>query len=80
VREQWNFCLVPTRENRRSPLLLEIAPCSYSTAMWGDNTCPILLSDLYTKDVLLVDIGLDFKVKVRILGIELPFSVICLQN
>lgn len=53
---------------------------STSTAMRGDNTRPILLSDLYTKDVLLVDIGLDFKVKVKIFGIELPFSVICLQN
>jgi len=42
---------------------------STSTAMWGDNTHPILLSDLYSKDVLLVDVGLDFKVKVRFLAV-----------
>ena len=43
---------------------------STSTAMRGDNTRPILLSDLYSKDVPLVDVGLDFKVKVRILYIR----------
>jgi hypothetical protein len=32
---------------------------STSTAMRGDNTRPILLSDLYSKDVPLVDVGLD---------------------
>ena len=39
---------------------------SCSTAMQGDNMHPILLSDLYSRDVPLVDVGLDFKVKVRI--------------
>ena len=40
---------------------------SCSTAMRGDNTRPILLSDLYSRDVPLVNVGLDFKVKVSIL-------------
>lgn len=37
---------------------------STSTAMRGDNIRPILFSDLYTKDVLLVDVDLDFNIKV----------------
>lgn len=48
---------------------------SCSTAMRGDNTCPILLSDLYSRDVPLVDVGLDFKVKVRSLG-NWPYKIL----
>lgn len=48
---------------------------SCSTAMRGDNTRPILLSDLYSRDVPLVDVGLDFKVKVRSLG-NWPYKIL----
>ena len=48
---------------------------SCSTAMRGDNTCPILLSDLYSRDVPLVDVGLDFIVKVRVLR-NWPYKIL----
>ena len=47
---------------------------STSTAMRGDNICPILLSDLYTKDILLVDVDLDFNIKVWVLGLGLSLQ------
>jgi len=63
-----DFLLKP-KINSPTKIALEIRDrtmllISSSMALWGDNVWPLLLSDLLSKDVPFVNVGLDFKVKV----------------
>jgi hypothetical protein len=69
VKASMEFLLKPKKDSP-TKISLEIRDramllISSSMALRGDNVRPLLLSDLLSKDIPFVNVGLDFKVKVR---------------